>query len=223
MTLEGMGASGFNDEGSRLPAAVIWDLGGVLLEMDWTGLAADWEPRFGLPEGGLLRCLFGGNDDTVLVGRMPEEEWWEVVRQRLGASPGDLLALRADLHSRECPNSELLQVVRDLRGSTKLAIASNAWSGMRERLGARGIDLLFDQIVISAEVGVAKPDTRIFEIALERLRLPATRCIFIDDTVEHVEAASAIGMAGYLHRQPDVTATWLRASCFHGGRSSDRH
>jgi putative hydrolase of the HAD superfamily len=222
MTSEGVGALSFHDAEAPTPTAVLWDLGGVLLDMDWTGVAADWEPRFELPAGGLLRCLFGGNDDTVLIGRVPEEKWWEVVRQRLGVSAGDLLALRADLDRRERPDFELLQVVRDLGGRTKQGIVSNAWGGMRERLSAQGINLLFDEIVISAEVGVAKPDTRIFEIALEQLRVPATRCIFIDDTVENVEAASSLGMAGYLHRQPHVTAEWLRATCWQAGRRPRR-
>lgn len=187
--------------GSRpRPSAVLWDLGGVLVEMDWNSASVYWEPRLGLQEGDLLRCLFGGNDDTVLVGRVDEDEWWQVVAQRIGASSREVQALRTDLGRREAFDYELLQVIRDLRGIAKQAVVSNAWGGTRERLRIMEVDQLFDEIVISAEVGIAKPAAKIFQIAWDRLRLSPTDCAFIDDTLENVEAAAALGMHGHLHQ-----------------------
>jgi putative hydrolase of the HAD superfamily len=120
----------------------------------------------------LLRALFSGNDDTVLVGRVSEEEWWEVVRQRLETSTAEIHELRSDLQRRGHVDGELLQFVRDVGDGVKQALVSNAWPGMRVRLSAGGLDGLFDEIVISAEVGAAKPMPKIFEIAGERLAVP---------------------------------------------------
>lgn len=192
-------------------SAVLWDLGGVLLHTDWVDAAGRWEPRFGLPRGGLLRALFSENDDTVLVGRVSEEEWWEVVRQRLETSTAEIHELRSDLQRREHVDEELLQFVREVGDGVKQALVSNAWPGMRARLSARGLDGLFDEIVISAEVGAAKPMPKIFAIAVERLAVPPSRCIFVDDAIENVEAAAALGIVGYLHRRSQLTADWLRA------------
>jgi putative hydrolase of the HAD superfamily len=172
-----------------------------------------WEPRLGLQEGDLLRCLFGGSDDTVLVGRFSEDEWWQVVAQRIGAPSHDVQALRADLRRREAFDYELLQVVRDLRRIARQAVVSNAWGGTSERLRTMEVDQLFDEIVISAEVGVAKPAPRIFQIACNRLRLSPSDCTVIDDTLENVEAAGALGMHGHVHRSSRRTAAWLRG-CF---------
>ena len=180
--------------------------------MDWHSASVYWEPRLGLQEGDLLRCLFGGNDDTVLVGRVTEDEWWHVVARRLGAASHDVQALRADLRRREALDHELLQVVRDLRRSARQAVLSNAWGGARERLRRMEVDRLFDEIVISAEVGIAKPAPRIFQIAWDRLRLSPSDCAFIDDTLENVEAAAALGIRGHVHRSSRCTAAWLRAS-----------
>jgi putative hydrolase of the HAD superfamily len=55
---------------------------------------------------------------------------------------------------------------------------------------------MFDDMLFSAEVGLAKPDRRIYELALDRLQARPAEAIFIDDVQENVEAAQAIGMAG---------------------------
>lgn len=66
-------------------------------------------------------------------------------------------------------------------------------------------DGLFDTIVLSGEVGVAKPDRRIFELAAECLGLQPDECVFVDDLAVYVQAAARTGMVGVHHR--DVTAT----------------
>ncbi len=66
--------------------AILVDLGGVLLQMDWQVAAEAWEQALGHPSGTFLRAMFGGNDRTALVGKGPEEEWWDTVRGRLTVS-----------------------------------------------------------------------------------------------------------------------------------------
>lgn len=56
------------------------------------------------------------------------------------------------------------------------------------------VDELFEAVVDSAFVGVRKPDPRIYEIVLERLDVPASACVFIDDLAVNCAAATAIGM-----------------------------
>ncbi|MGH2621083.1 MAG: HAD-IA family hydrolase, partial [Anaerolineales bacterium] len=52
----------------------------------------------------------------------------------------------------------------------------------------------FDKLIISAEVGLAKPDPRIYRLALEGLGVEAGQAIFVDDFPENLEAAAALGM-----------------------------
>ena len=59
---------------------------------------------------------------------------------------------------------------------------------------AHGIDDLFDDIVVSADVGMAKPDARIYALSAQRLGLPPDECVFIDDLPRNVEAAREAGM-----------------------------
>ena len=64
---------------------------------------------------------------------------------------------------------------------------------------------LFDAWVISAEVGMRKPEERIFRHAAALLGLPPGQCVFIDDIEANIEAAAAIGMTGVLHTDPAAT------------------
>ncbi|WP_327090813.1 HAD-IA family hydrolase [Nonomuraea sp. NBC_01738] len=61
----------------------------------------------------------------------------------------------------------------------------------------------FDAVVSSAKVGVAKPDARIYEIAAETAGAEPGRCLFIDDRLDNVEAARALGMTGIHYRTID--------------------
>jgi 2-haloacid dehalogenase len=69
----------------------------------------------------------------------------------------------------------------------------------------------FRHIVVSGEVGVIKPDARIFEILLEHVRRPAGDCLFIDDVERIVEAARALGFDVVRFLSPEQLGRELRA------------
>ncbi len=69
----------------------------------------------------------------------------------------------------------------------------------RERFGFLN---RFVDIVVSGEVGVAKPDPVIFDVLRERVRRPLTECVFVDDRPENVTAAGASGMDALLFTDP---------------------
>lgn len=82
----------------------------------------------------------------------------------------------------------------------KTALLSNSWglSGYpRERLAA-----VMDVVVISAEVGMRKPDPEIFALTTGKLGVAPEVCVFVDDHPGHLKAANEAGMATVLHREP---------------------
>ena len=91
-------------------------------------------------------------------------------------------------------------LVRRLRSRYKLSVLSNADMSLRGRLERDGVHALFDDVVVSAEVGMAKPDPAIFRLAVDRLGLTPTECVFVDDWEQNVEAAREVGMRGVVHR-----------------------
>ncbi|WP_228122410.1 HAD-IA family hydrolase [Saccharothrix syringae] len=64
---------------------------------------------------------------------------------------------------------------------------------------------VFDVVVTSGEVGVAKPDRRVYLLVAELLRLPTNECVFVDDLAVNVRGAVAAGMVGVHHRSVDAT------------------
>lgn len=90
-------------------------------------------------------------------------------------------------------NDELLDYVVMLRPRYKIGILSNVSSDRTHELfGERRT--LFDEIILSCDIGVTKPHERAFEIAAERLGVEPGECVFIDDRPENVAAAQHVGM-----------------------------
>lgn len=83
-------------------------------------------------------------------------------------------------------------------GRVKLGLLSNASLGWSERLRARGVAALFDDVVVSADVGLAKPDPEVFRFAARRLGVDPTACLMIDDQPQHLESAQRVGL--HTHR-----------------------
>lgn len=184
---------------------ILIDIGGVLQPDDLSVAAALWSARFGITPHAFLAALFGGNDEQVLIGRISEGAWWDIVGKRLGADPDLIAAIRADLASRERWDESLVRTLRGLRGSAKTAIVSNCWPEMRTRMASAGVLDVVDELVLSCEAGYAKPDPRIYVAALRSVDALPAEALFIDDTAGHVDTARSLGMAGHVHRATDET------------------
>ena len=63
---------------------------------------------------------------------------------------------------------------------------------------------------MSGEEGVTKPDLRIYQILLDRYGLKAEECLFVDDRLENVEAARALGMQGIVFKNCEETKSEFR-------------
>jgi putative hydrolase of the HAD superfamily len=95
---------------------------------------------------------------------------------------------------------EMLRAARAAGAAT--CLVSNSWANEYPR---EGWDTAFDHIVISGEIGMRKPEPRIFQHALSLVGLTADQCVFIDDIEANVSAAQRLGLAGIHHTEPTVT------------------
>ena len=64
-------------------------------------------------------------------------------------------------------------------------------------------DDAFDTIVISSEVGVMKPDLKIYRLALGQLKVEPAEAVFVDDMPPNVEAARLLGMQAIRFQSPE--------------------
>ncbi len=104
----------------------------------------------------------------------------------------------------------MYEMLRTLRAAGyRTCLLSNSWGpGDYAR---QDFPELFDAVVISSEVGMRKPERRIFLHAAELIGLSPGQCVFIDDIETNVAAAVACGMAGIWHEDPALTAERLTA------------
>ena len=97
------------------------------------------------------------------------------------------------------------------RAGIPTGLISNSW--VMDHYDRRLIGELFDVVVISAEVGLHKPQPEIYLLAAERLGLEPADCVFVDDLRENCDGAEAVGMTAVLHRDADATiAAWSACS-----------
>ena len=102
---------------------------------------------------------------------------------------------------------DMSALVRRARESgLRTGLLSNSWGNDYPR---DGWDEMFDVVVISGEVGMRKPEPRIFEHTLGLIGLEAAECVFVDDIRHNVDAAVAVGMVAVLHRSYDETRAEL--------------
>jgi putative hydrolase of the HAD superfamily len=98
-------------------------------------------------------------------------------------------------------------LVRQVRAAgLRTALLSNAGGPGRPAQWQR----LFDVVVLSGQVGLRKPDPRIYALTAARLGVAAARCVVVDDVAGNVRGAAAAGMTGVHHTSYDSTLAELR-------------
>jgi epoxide hydrolase-like predicted phosphatase len=182
--------------------AMIFDFGSVLVQM------GDEAPRWALAEQlgvslkDLYRLIFDSETAArAMVGELTIDQHWQAVVAALGVPPDELPAVKAQFWEADWVNQELVEYIRRLRPDYKVGLLSNAWDDLRQVMQERfHFNGLFDDLVISAEVGLAKPDPRIFHLAVERLGVKPSEALFVDDVLANVEAARGVGLQAIHYR-----------------------
>ena len=182
------------------------DYGGVLTTNVFDSFAAFCAAE-GLPRD-TVRELFRRDESArdllaaLETGELPTAGFETRFAQLLGVEPDKLVER---LFAGVRPDAAMLAAVETARAhGVRTGLVSNSWGAGevydRERFGA-----LFDAVVISGEVGLRKPDPAIYELALERMGVPAARVVFVDDLPGNLKPARALGMTTIAHSDTDAT------------------
>jgi HAD superfamily hydrolase (TIGR01509 family) len=186
------------------PVAVLWDVGNVIVR---------WDPRrlysriFPDPEE---RDWFLGHVCTMawhtehdrgrsfaqgaeeLVGRFPQYEdairawrgrWWEMFDGPIAETEAAMRALAA----RRTPQHGLTNM------------SPEVWPGVQAMSDVFG---LLQEVVVSGDERLVKPDPRIFALACERTGLGPSQLLFVDDNADNIAAAGAMGMVTIWFQDP---------------------
>jgi 2-haloacid dehalogenase len=180
-------------------SAVVFDLGGVLI---------DWDPRY------LYRSLFDGDEaamDRFLAtvctpewnrGQDAGRPWSEAIATLVAEHPehADLIHAFWDRWPETLGDAiaPTVDVLADLHAARVPLYALSNWSAETFPIARPRYPFLdwFDGIVISGDVGAAKPDRRIYDALIERHDLDPASLAFVDDVPANVAAAEQLGMLG---------------------------
>ena len=172
--------------------AVIWDIGGVIMRTEDPAPRDELAAELGLTRAFLNDLVWGGEQGTrAQIGELTQQELWAYVRSELKLAPGTYPNLTERFFAGDVLDTQLVDFIRSLKPHYRIGIISNAWSQVAQLLAEWGIADAFDAVVGSGDVGIMKPDPRIYQIALERLHVAAQEAVFVDDFIENVHGARA--------------------------------
>jgi putative hydrolase of the HAD superfamily len=207
---------------SRGLCAVITDWGGVftnpIADTIEAWMAADLIDRhsyLAVMRPWVRQAYHGGTGNNPIHqlerGEGDPTEFERLLAARLSRTDGsEVLAagLLDRMFAATAPEPAMYDLMRALRqAGVRTCLLSNSWG--KDDYPRQVFPELFDSWVISAEVGMRKPEERIFLHAADRLGLPPRQCVFIDDIAANVSAANAVGMVGLHHTAPLDTSARL--------------
>ena len=195
--------------------AVVFDIGGVLERPTDTDLDGRWERRLGLEPGEFFtRLRRSGLGGAANLGRVSEIEFGLALGKLYGLdqpTTGELLKDLWDWYVGEL-NTEMTDYFQRLRPRYRTAILSNAAAGGRREEQARyGFDAMADLSVYSYEVGIEKPDRRIYLLTCQRLAVHPSEAVMVDDVEANVMAAREVGMRAVLFQSTAQAITDVEA------------
>ena len=179
--------------------AIVFDLGGVMIDVDLGRTIARWSAASGLPIEQIAEfCRTNTLYQRLERGEMSIRRYYQHVIDQLGRPMTfeDFLVGWNDILGPVLPGVETL--VETLARSLRLACLTNTTAAHAEAWRVSCASLLrhFERVFCSHEITARKPDAEAFHRVLADLALPADRVVFIDDCRENVDAAIAVGMQG---------------------------
>lgn len=178
---------------------IIFDWGGVFASpRKDTQPTRELEVSLGIPENTLSKRLYD-NDywARAQIGRISDEEFWRLVLRQFDITDDQgITEFKKKLFRGESNRLRMgmLKLVKRLKQHYTVALLTNADNIFRPLLKNKfHVDQLFDHIIVSAEIGIAKPDPGIFRKACKIVKARPRECVFIDDSFTNIQSARAIG------------------------------
>lgn len=198
-----------------MPGAAIFDLDGVVRVWD-PAIIDTAERQVGLPAGALAEAAFEpALLSRAITGAITDGAWRAEIAASLQAGFGPAVGTAVALWSEPvgAVDAAVLAIVRAVRRTRPVALLTNATSRLRSDLAALGLRSEFDHVFNSSELGLAKPDPRVFALVCERLDVEMSACWFVDDSRRNVQAAADAGLRAHHFVDAAKLARWVSSAC----------
>lgn len=175
--------------------AIIWDLEGVILCTKEGSVPAALARVLDLPEESIKPVIGDEFDRRVNLGEFTQDEYWDYIIEKTGRPKTYKRKLENFLLQDMFIDQEILADIHRYHKYLKTCLLSNFSSDLRALIEDHwGIANAFDKILISGEIGMIKPQPEAFRKALDALGCQPGEAVFVDDRLENVEGAQAVGL-----------------------------
>lgn len=196
------------------PRAILFDLGGVLLEIDVARALATWQPHSRLaPDELRARFAFDEPFQRHETGHLDDDGYFAHLAQHL-ALDCDADQVRAGFNAILVAEiAETVELLEALRGKVpRYAISNTNPAHVAEMERAfPGFLARFDRVFVSHEIGHRKPHPEAFQHVLQAIAVPAHEVLLFDDLAPNIAAASALGIQAVQVRSPADVREALQA------------
>jgi len=191
--------------------AVFFDLGGVIIRTEFQAPRQHLAERLGMEYEDLVKLVFDSPSSIKAShGEISDKEHWAEVTKRLRRPPAETEMIREEFFAGDVVDLEIVEFLRSLRPRIYVGLISNSWPDLRDYIARQKFDDAFEHMVISGEVGVMKPEARIYQIALEQAGVSPSEAVFIDDVYENIEGCEKVGIQGIHFKDPESTLKQLK-------------
>jgi len=196
--------------------AIFFDLGGVIMRTEYQAPREQLAERLNMTYEDISKIVFESETSRqASLGEISVEEHWRAITRKLRLPAARAESVRTEFFAGDVIDRDLLTFIRSLRPRIKIGAISNAWGDMRNYIIKNQFDDVFDELILSAEVGMMKPQPEIYQLALKQAQVQAQEAAFVDDTPRNVEAANALGLHGILFRDSAQVRENLKALLDH--------
>lgn len=191
--------------------AIIFDLGGVILKTKDKNLGTTIAKKLGVPYEKVLPLYHSEMNDRIDLGEVTQEEFNTYVVDALNISRDKRHLIDQVMECETFIDELFLDKVGQLRNDYKIGLLSNYSNDLRDKIEKKWeIGGAFDEIVISYEVGLLKPDAAIYQLMLDRLGVQPEEAVFVDDQLPNIEGARKVGLNTILHESREQVFDALR-------------
>ncbi len=191
--------------------AVIFDMGGVILRTEDPLPRQQLAQEYHFQLNQFNESLFFSEESQLAeMGQVSEAQHWQNVLAGYHVPEGERQSFIGRFWSGDRANKALIDLFGRLKGQYKVGLLSNAWDGARSTIQSQYNFLdVFDVSIFSAEVGLRKPDPRIYHLILDRLDVQPDEAVFIDDFPVNIEVARAVGLQAIRFTDTDLAIAEL--------------
>ena len=189
--------------------AIIFDVGGVLALGESIIVKGKQRNSVHLDVAKKLKISldqwFDAIDTTYaksIEGNLPEDKVSRIIAKNLKISVKKLEEIVKKAYKKNFnQNKELFNKAFELKKKGyKIAVLSDQWPPSKEALMPEKLYKRFDEIVVSCDVGIRKPNPKIYKLVLKRLKISAKQALFIDNQEWNIKPAKKLGMKTILYK-----------------------